>query len=62
MLVNIVVTFHEDILNGFSSYRAKERTALYSILGIAKVQRDITKKYIYPRVMVHAICTSSNVG
>ena len=46
MLVNISVTFHEDILNGFSSNRAKERTALYSVLDIAKVQRGITKKYI----------------
>ena len=60
MLVNNSLTFHEDILNGFQ-VRAKERTALYSVLGIAKVQRGITKK-IYPRVMVNAICTSSNVG
>ena len=28
----------------FSSYRAKERTALYSVLVIAKVQRGITKQ------------------
>ena len=59
MLDNISMTFHEDILNGF---QATERMALYSVLGIAKVRRDITQKYIYPRVMVLAICTSSDVG
>ena len=32
MLVNISMTFHEDILNGF---QVTERTALYSVLGIA---------------------------
>ena len=41
MLVDISMTFHEDILNGF---RVTEWTALYSVLGIAKVQRGITKK------------------
>ena len=74
----------------FSSYRATERTALYSVLGIAfkmsshedilnglkviertqfcqetatyKVQKGYNSKNIYPRVMVLAICTSSNVG
>ena len=50
MLVNNSMTFHEDILNGF---QVTERTALYSVLGIAKVQRDITKN-IYLRVMVLA--------
>ena len=44
VLVNISMTFHEDILNGFPSYRATERTALYSVLGMAKVQRGITKR------------------
>ena len=34
------VTFHEDILNGF---QVTERTALYYVLGITKVQ-GITKK------------------
>ena len=43
MLVNISLTFHEDILSGF---QVTERTALYSVLGIAKVQRDITKNDI----------------
>ena len=43
MFVNISMTFHEDILNGF---QATERTSLYIVLGIAKVKRDITKKYI----------------
>ena len=38
MLINISMTFHEDILNErVSSYRPTERTALYSVLGIAKV-------------------------
>ena len=50
------VTFNEDILNGF---QVTERTMLYSVLGIAEVQRGITQKYI---VVVLAICTSSNVG
>ena len=40
MLVNISMTFHEDILNGF---QVTERTALYSVLGITKVQRGIAK-------------------
>ena len=31
MLVNISVTFHDDIFNGF---QVTERTALYSVLGI----------------------------
>ena len=62
MLVNISMTFHEDnYLDRCSSCRATERTALYSALGIAKVQRGITKN-IYPRVMALAICTLSNVG
>ena len=41
MLVNISLTFHEDDLNGF---QVTERTALYSVLGLAKVQRGIIKK------------------
>ena len=44
MLVNNSLTFHEDILNGFSSYRTKEWTALYSVLGIAKIQRGISNR------------------
>ena len=35
------MTFHQDILNGF---QVTEQTALYSVLGIAKIQRRITKK------------------
>ena len=42
MLTYISMTFHEDILNSFQ-VRATERTALYSVLGIAKVQRGITQ-------------------
>ena len=43
-LVNISMTIHEDILNGF---QVTERTALYSVLGIAVfVQRGITQNYI----------------
>ena len=34
MLVNISMTFYEDILNGL---QVTEWTALYSVLGIAKV-------------------------
>ena len=33
MLVNVSMKFHEDILNGF---QVTERTALYSVLSIAK--------------------------
>ena len=33
MLMNISMTLHEDILNGF---QVTERTALYSVLGTAK--------------------------
>ena len=41
MLVNISMTFHEGILNGS---QVTERTASHSVLGIAKVQKGITKK------------------
>ena len=45
MLVNISMMFPEDILKDF---QVTERTALYSVLGIAtatdKVQRGITQK------------------
>ena len=40
MLVNISMTFHEDILKGL---QVTEQTALYTVLGIAKVQRGITQ-------------------
>ena len=51
-LVNISTTFHEDILKGF---QATEQTALYSVLGIAKVQRSITKKiYIQELLFLHS--------
>ena len=47
MLINISMTFHEDILERFSSFRATERRASYSVLGIVVfVQKGITKKYI----------------
>ena len=42
MLVNISKTFHEDFLNVFFlSYRATERTALNSVLGIFHANRAI---------------------
>ena len=40
MLVNISMMFHEDILNGL---QVTEQTALYTVIGIAKVQRGITQ-------------------
>ena len=40
MLVNISMTFHEVILNGL---QVTEQTALYTVIGIAKVQRGITQ-------------------
>ena len=57
MSVNISMMFHEDTLKGF-----QERTALYFVLGIAKVQRGHNYKNIHPRITVLAICTSSYVG
>ena len=56
--------FHDvpwGYLERSSSYRATERAALYSVLGIAKVL-GASLKNIYPIVMVVAICTSSYVG
>ena len=41
MLVIISMTFDEDILNGF---QVTERTALFSVLGLGKVQRGKTQK------------------
>ena len=40
MLVNISLTFHDDILDEF---QVTELTALYSVHGIAKIQRGITQ-------------------
>ena len=48
MLVNISMTFQEDFLNVF--FQVTERTALYYVLGIAKVQRNITQT-IYIQVL-----------
>ena len=60
MLVNISMKFHEDILNGF---QITERKRFVTETATYKVQGGITKNiYIYPRVMVLAICTLSNVG
>ena len=42
MLVNISMTLHEDILNGF---QVTERTALYSVLGIANLQQPCAGKH-----------------
>ena len=60
MLVNISMKFHEDNLNGL---KVIERTQFchrncYMYLQSSKGHNS---KNIYPRVMVLALCTSSNV-
>ena len=58
MLVNIYMKFHEDILNGF---KVIERTRFCHRNCYLQSSKGHNSK-IYPRVMVLALCTSSNVG
>ena len=51
--VNISMMFHEDTLKGF-----QERTALYSVRGIAKVQRGHNYKNIHRLLLVNSKHTS----
>ena len=59
MLVNIFMKFHEDILNGL---KVKERTQFCHQNSYLQSSKGHNYKIIYPRVMVLALCTSSNVG
>ena len=59
MLFNISMKFHEDMLNGF---KVIERHDFVTETATYKVQRDISKKNMYPRVTDLILCTSSNVG
>ena len=57
MLFNISMKFHEDILNGL---KVIERTQFcHCYLQRSKGHNS---KNIYPRVTVHVLCMSSNVG
>ena len=57
ILVDICMKIHEDSLKGF---QVIERTRLRRNFVMVKVPRDITQKSINARVMVLALCTSSN--
>ena len=58
MLINISMKFHEDILNGF---QVTEQTRFCHWNCSLQSSKGHNSKTIYPRVMVLAICTSSNV-
>ena len=61
MLVNISMSmkFHEDILKGF---KVIEQTRFCHRNCYLQSSKEHNSKKIYPRVMVLALCTSSNVG
>ena len=59
MLDNISMKFHEGILNGF---QVTERTRFCHWNCYLPSSKGHNSKHIYPRVMVLALCTSSNVG
>ena len=59
MLVNISMKFHEDILNGL---KVIERTQFCHRSCYLQSSKGHYSKNIYSRVMVLALCTSSNVG
>ena len=59
MLVNISMKFHEDILNGL---KVIERTQFCHRNCCLQSSKGHNSKNKYPRVMVLALCTSSNVG
>ena len=61
MLVNISMTFHEDLLNGFQVTELQSGRHCILFLVWPKFKGHNSKN-IYPRVVVLAICTSSNVG
>ena len=59
MLVNICMKIHEDSLNGS---QVIERTLLRRDLVIVKNSKGNNSKSINARLMVLALCTSSNTG
>ena len=58
MLVNISMKFHEDILNGL---KVIEQTQFCPRNCYLQNSKGHNSNNIYPRVMVLALCTSSNV-
>ena len=59
ILINISIKFHEDILNGF---KVIERSRFCHRNCYLQSSKAHNSKNIYPRVMVLALCTSSNIG
>ena len=59
MWVNICVKFNEDILNGL---KIIERTLFCHRNCYFQSSKGHNSKNVYLRVMVLALCTSSNVG
>ena len=59
ILVNIAMKFHDGILN---SWKVIERTQFCHRNCYLQSSKEHNSKNIYPRVMVLALCTSSNVG
>ena len=59
ILVDICMKIHEDSLKALQFV---ERTQLRRNLVMVEVQWEITKKSINARVMVLALCISSNAG
>ena len=59
MLVNISIKFHEDILNGLKVIEGIQFCHRNCYLQSSKGHNS---KNIYQRILVLAICTSSNVG
>ena len=59
MLVNIYMKFHEDILNGF---KVTEPTLFCLRNCYLQNSKGHKSKSINTRVMVLALCMSSNVG
>ena len=59
MMINISMKFHEDILNGL---KVTERIQFCYRNCYLQSSKGYNSKYIYPRVTVFVLCTSSNVG
>ena len=58
MLVNIFMKFHEDILNGLEVI---EQTQFCHRNCYLQSSKGHNSKNVYPRVMVLALCTPSNI-
>ena len=59
VLVNISLKFHEDVLKGFNVI---ERIRFCHCNCYLQSSKGHNSKHIYPRVMVLALCTLTNVG